>query len=67
MPTPSGDFSFFPNWGIESRILLSYKPPSPSHTHTTPETWTIFSHLVPFLKQYELARSKGDGVLTCMI
>lgn len=34
MPTPSGDFSFFPNWGIESRILLSYKPPSPSLSHT---------------------------------
>lgn len=31
MPAPSGDFSFFPNWGIESRILLSYKPLSLSH------------------------------------
>lgn len=31
MPAPSGDFSFFPNWGIESRILLSYKPLFLSH------------------------------------
>lgn len=31
MPAPSGDFSFFPNWGIVSRILLPYKPLSLSH------------------------------------
>lgn len=70
MPAPSGDFSFFPNWGIESRILLSYKPFSLSHhprdvDHFLPPGPLPQIEGTSLVERRERER-KRDGVLTCM-
>lgn len=64
MAAPSGDFSFFPKWGIESRILLPYKPLSLSHH---PRDVNHFQPPGP-IPQIEETRtwSKGDLVLTSL-
>ena len=64
MPAPCGDFSFFPNWGIESRILLSYKPLSLSQD---PRDVNHFQPPGP-LAQIQGPRTwaKENGVLTCV-
>ena len=65
MPAPSGNFSFLPNWGIESRILLSYKPLFLSHP---PRDMNHFQPPGP-LHQTQGTRSyspKGNIDMTCM-
>lgn len=44
---PSGDFSGF-FFLLSGTVKVGYRcPTNPSPSHTTPETWAIFSHLAP--------------------